>query len=138
MSGLADADHATISSLPKSCTGAKQALPQGCLNPVASAPIFCHGPSAAKSRPMTLPDVSPTAPLHEPYLWQSVSRRMPQRAPISRIILSTVLSAMRAPGPARRHMATRRRPHPSAAREKISAAAPRGSGRVGPAGRDGA
>ena len=58
--------------------------------------------------------------------------------PISRIILSTVLSAMRAPGPARRHMATRRRPHPSAAREKISADAPRGSGRAGPAGCDSA
>lgn len=56
--------------------------------------------------------------------------------PISRIILSTVLSEMRAPSSARRHMATRRRPHPSAAREKISATAPRSSGRVGLAGCD--
>ena len=54
--------------------------------------------------------------------------------PISRIILSTVLPAMVAPGSARRHMAARRWPHPLAVREKISAAAPRGSGLVGPAG----
>ena len=58
--------------------------------------------------------------------------------PISRIILSTVLRAMRAPGSARRRMATWRWPRPLAMREKISATAPRSSGRVGLAGCDSA
>ena len=69
MSGLVEVDQATISLLPKSYTGAKYALPQGCLNSVTSVPIFCHGPSAEKSRPMTFSKVSPTAPLYELYLW---------------------------------------------------------------------
>lgn len=59
---------------------------------------------------------------------------MPQRIPISRIILSTVLSATRAPSSARRHMATCLWPQPLAVREKISATAPRSSGLVGLAG----
>ena len=59
---------------------------------------------------------------------------MPQRTPISRIILSTVLSAILSPSSARRHMATCLWPQPFAVREKISATAPRSSGLVGPAG----
>ena len=51
--------------------------------------------------------------------------------PISRIILSTVLSAMTAPSSARRHMAIWRWPQPLAVREKISAAFPHSSGLVG-------
>ena len=58
--------------------------------------------------------------------------------PISRIILGTVLSATRAPSSARRHMATCRWPQPFGVREKISATAPRSSGRVGVAGCDSA
>lgn len=40
-------------------------MPQGCLNSVTSVPIFCHGASAPKSRPMTFSKVSPTLPLYE-------------------------------------------------------------------------
>lgn len=69
MSGLVEVDQAAISLLPKSYTGAKYALPQGCLNSVTSVPIFCHGASAEKSRPMTFSKVSPTTPLYELYLW---------------------------------------------------------------------
>lgn len=69
MSGLVDVDQATISLLPKSYTGVKQALPQGCLNTVTSVPIFCHGAAVEKSRPMTFSNVSPTAPLYELYPW---------------------------------------------------------------------
>ena len=108
------------------------------LNSVTSVPVFSHGVAAEKSRPVTFSNASPTTPLCELYLWQLVSRRMPQRIPISRIILSTVLSATRAPSSARRHMATCRWPQPFAVREKISAAAPRSSGLVGLAGCDSA
>ena len=59
MSGPADVDHATISLPPKSCTGARYALPQGCLNSVTPVPVFCHGASAEKSRPMAFSKVSP-------------------------------------------------------------------------------
>ena len=55
----------------------------------------------------------------------------PHRMPISRIILSTVLSATTAPSSARRHMAICRCPQPLAVRENISAAASRSSGLVG-------
>ena len=58
--------------------------------------------------------------------------------PVSRIILSTVLSATRAPSSARMRMAAWRWPHPFGVREKISATAPRSSGRVGLAGCDSA
>ena len=54
-----------------------------------------------------------------------------QRIPISRIILSTVLSAITAPSSALRHIAICRCPQPLAVREKISAAASQSSGRVG-------
>ena len=63
---------------------------------------------------------------------------MPQRTPISRIILSTVLLAMRAPRSARRHMAICLWPHPLAVRENISAAASQSSGLVGAFGCDSA
>lgn len=56
---------------------------------------------------------------------------MPQETPISRIILSTVLSAMRAPSSARRHIAIWRWPHPFAVRLKTSTALPQSSGLVG-------
>ena len=69
MSGPADVDHATISLPPKSCTGARYALPQGRLNSVTSVPVFCHGASAEKSRPMAFSKVSPATPLYELYLW---------------------------------------------------------------------
>lgn len=108
------------------------------MNSVTSVPVFSHGVAAEKSRPVTFSNVSPTTPLCELCLWQLVSRRMPQRIPILRIILSTVLSATRAPSSARRHMATCRWPQPFAVREKISAAAPRSSGLVGLAGCDSA
>ena len=65
----ADVDHATISLPPKSCTGARYALPQGCLNSVTPVPVFCHGASAEKSRPMAFSKVSPATPLYELYLW---------------------------------------------------------------------
>lgn len=56
---------------------------------------------------------------------------MPQLAPISRIILRTVLSAMTAPRSALRHIATCLWPQPLAVREKTSAAASQSSGLVG-------
>lgn len=108
------------------------------MNSATSVPIFSHGVAAEKSRPVTFSNVSPTTPLYELYLWQLVSRRMPQRISISRIILSTVLSATRALSSARRHMATCRWPQPFGACEKISATAPHSSGRVGLAGCDSA
>lgn len=94
-------------------------------------PIFRHGPSEAKSRPSTFPKASPAGPLYELYPWQSVSRRMPRLSPISHIILSAVLPAMRAPRSARRHIATRRRPHPFGVLENASLAASHGPGLVG-------
>ena len=51
--------------------------------------------------------------------------------PIPRIIFSVVLSAMRTPRSARRHMAICLWPHPLAVRENISAAASQSSGLVG-------
>ena len=56
---------------------------------------------------------------------------MPQRRPISPIILSTVLSATTAPRSARRHIAIWRCPHPLGVRENISLAASHSSGLVG-------
>lgn len=43
-------------------------MPKEHLNSVTSVPIFCQGPSAAKSRLSTFPEVSPTFPLYEPWL----------------------------------------------------------------------
>ena len=65
MPGLAGVDHATISLPPKSHAGARYALPRGCLDSLASVPIFRHGPPAEKSRPTAFPKVSPTTPLYE-------------------------------------------------------------------------
>ena len=106
-------------------------MPNEHLNSVTSVPIFCHGPSASKSRPSTFPKVSPASPLYELYLRRPSLRRMPQRRPISRIILSTVLSAMRTPSTARSSMATWRWPTPLGSLPKISATLPRSSGLVG-------
>ena|GEM_PF-6903521 len=106
-------------------------MPKEGLNSVTSVPAFSRGPSAPKSRPMTFPKVSPTSPLYELYLWWSDSFLMPQRSPISPIILSTVLSAMRSASTARSSMAIWRRPTPSGGRPKIPATLPRSSGLVG-------
>lgn len=57
-----DVGQATVSLLPKSCTGAKWALPHGRLSSVASVPVSSHGAPARKPRPITLSDVSPTLP----------------------------------------------------------------------------
>ena len=56
---------------------------------------------------------------------------MPHRSPISPIIFSTVLPAMRTPCSARRRIATWRWPQPFGVRENISATASRSSGLVG-------
>lgn len=68
MSGPADVDHATISLPPKSCTGARYALPQGCLNSVTPVPVFRRGAAAEKERPMAFSKVSPATPLYELHL----------------------------------------------------------------------
>lgn len=101
-------------------------------------PIFCHGPSAEKSRAMTFSKVSPTRPLYELYLRRAVSRRVAQRRPISPIILSTVLSAMRSPSTARSSMAIWRWPTPLGSLPKISATRARSPGLVGALGWDSA
>lgn len=106
-------------------------MPPATLNSVTSVPSFCHGAPASKSLAITFSNVLPTTPLYELYLWWAVSRLIPQRIPISRIILSTVLSAITAPSSALRHIAICRCPQPLAVREKISAAASRSSARVG-------
>lgn len=62
MSGLVDTDQETISFVQKSQTGAKYALPQGCLNSVTSVPSFSHGAPARKSRAIRLSNLSPTGP----------------------------------------------------------------------------
>ena len=137
-SGRSETDRAAISLLPKSYTGARQALPNPHLNSVTSVPIFCQGPSAAKSRPSTFPEVSPTFPLYEPCLWWPVSRRMPHLRPISSVILSAVLSAMRTPSAARSSMAACRCPTPFGSLPKISATLARSSGLAGALGWDSA
>ena len=55
---------------------------------------------------------------------------MPHLSPISRIILSTVLSAMRSPSTARSSMATWRWPTPFGSLPKISATLARSPGLV--------
>jgi len=130
-SGCPETDQATISLLPKSQAGARWALPKESLDSVTSVPIFCQGPSAAKSRPSTFPEVSPTFPLYEPCLWWSVSRRMPHLRPISPVILGTVLSAIRAPSTARGSIATCLWPTPLGSLPKASATLVRSSGLVG-------
>lgn len=114
----------------KSSAGAQQALAPATLNSVTSVPSLRHGSPASESLPSTFSNVLPTTPLNELYPRSEPPRRIPQRIPISRIILSTVLSAITAPRSARRHMAACLWPRPLAVREKISVTAPRSFGLV--------
>ena len=92
-----------FSQLPKSNAGAKYAFPQGCLNSVTSVPIFSHGPSAAKWRPAPVLEGLPDDALVGVVPVVVGLAADAAGIPISRIILSTVLSAMRAPSSAQAH-----------------------------------
>ena len=68
MYGPADVSHATSSLPPKSCTGARYALPRGHLNSVTPVPVFRRDAAAEKERPTAFSKVSPATPLYELHL----------------------------------------------------------------------